>query len=681
MSRYTLGEVLGRGGMATVFRADDRQRGSSVAIKVLHPHLSGDEAMEEAFYREAELMKSLASPGVVEVFETTEIDGRPAIVMELLEGKTVRQWLAIEGTLSEEQALQVVRPVLEVLIEAHDRGIVHRDVKPDNILLDGQGMPRLIDFGIGQAEELVELANAGQIGTVEYMAPERIDGLAIDGRSDLYSTAVMLFELLCGHLPYRADSAAAVMKMHRNAEVSDPSFFAPEISPHLRQAIMIALAKYPEQRFDSAEEMLAMIEGRSDAGDREEIADHERWIALVESEELAHIMAAPVEEEGYEWVVFVPRPDEVFQHEGRRKFAAIRSILMDHGRFLQIPVAQAKQGAEETLEWTRLMQHNGVARGLSRKGAELVVEALEDAGIPSRHARRPRKRRREGRLVQLVGASQVGNIMLGALLILWAAFFLVAREGYAGSPPAWLDPAFVVFTITLGLSVGWFGTPAMAREFWYCRFSRAFLLDFCNPRRQRGRQRDEESEQIVGADHLHLARQMRSSRIRASFERGLNLSLHLLDFLEDTGLPGRPQVEAAIKELTELARELIEVEERIALVRPGELVSQIRALERQIADATDADDVGSAIERKSSLQDQLKARDKARHRQQLLAQHLLALTTDLEGMLRRCRSASPGARDVAGDIEWADTVLDFDSLRRCEESAEVESVISSTKDA
>lgn len=676
MSRYKLGEVLGRGGMATVFRAQDRHLGADVAIKILHPHLSGDEAMEEAFYREAELMKSLDSPGVVEVFETAEIDGRPAIVMELLEGKTVRQWLAGQETLSEEQALQVVRPVLEVLSEAHDRGILHRDIKPDNILLDDQGMPRLIDFGIGQAEELVELANAGQIGTVEYMAPERIDGLAIDGRSDLYSAGVMLFELLCGHLPYRADSAAAVMKMHRTAEVPDPSFFAPEISFHLSQAVMIALAKHPEQRFDSAGEMLAMLEGKGEAQNREEIAVHERWSSLVEAEELAHIMAAPVEEEGYEWVVFVPGPDEVFQREGRRKFDAIRSVLLDHKRYLQIPSEQAKQGAEASLNWTRLMQHNGVARGLSRRGAELVVEALDAAGIPSRHARRPRKRRREGRLVQLVGASQIGNIMLGALLILWAAFFLIAREGYAGSPPVWLDPAFVVFTITLGLSVGWFGTPAMAREFWYCRFSRAFLLDFCNPRQRR----DESSPQIVGADHLHLARKMRSSRIRASFERGLNISLHLLEFLEHSELPGRQQIEASIEELTELARELIAVEERIDHIRPGELVGQIRALERQIAAATAADDAASAMEQKLSLQEQLKSRDKAQRRQQQLAQHLLALTTALEGMLRHCRSTSPGDGDGAGEIKWADTVLDFDSLYKGEASAEVENVSSSTRD-
>lgn len=667
MSRYTLGEELGRGGMATVFRAEDGRDDSEVAIKGLHPHLAGDQAMVEAFYREAKLMKSLASPGVVEVYETTRVDGRPAIVMELLEGKTVRQWLAGQQKLSEQQALDVVRPVLEVLSEAHDAGIVHRDIKPDNILFDERGEPKLIDFGIGQAEELVELANAGQIGTVEYMAPERVDGLAIDGRSDLYSVGVMLFELLCGHLPYRADSAASVMKMHRNAYVPDPSYFAPEMSPHLSTAITIALAKHPEERFHSADEMLAMIEGRADVEDRQKIADHRRWRSLIEVQQRAEKWAAPVEEEGYEWVVFVPRPDEVFQRRGRQKFAALRSFLMEHSRYLQVAPERAEQPPEESLEWTRLMQHNGVARGLSRRGAEQVVEALDAADIPSRHARRRRRRRREGRLVQLVGGSPVGNIATGALLLVWTAFFLIARDGYAGTPPAWLDPAFVVFTVTLGLSVGWFGTPAMARELWYCRFSRAFLLDFCNPRQQ-----SEESPGIVATEHLELARQMRSSRIRASYERGLNMSLHLLDFLENSELPGRPQVEAAIEDLTALARELVDVEEQLAHFRPGELVHRIRGLERQIAAATEADIAESAMEHKSSLQEQLKTRDKAQARLQVLAQRLLALATDLEGLLRQCRGTATQADDVGGDEDEQATVLDFDSLRRGEDAPVVD---------
>ena len=675
MSRYTLGEELGRGGMATVFRAEDREDDTEVAIKLLHPHLSGDAAMVEAFYREAELMKSLKSPGVVSVYETTEIDGRPAIVMELLEGGTVRQLSARQEKLSEEQALEVVKPVLEVLSEAHDQGIVHRDIKPGNILLDGQKVPRLIDFGISQAEELVALANAGQIGTVEYMAPERIDGLAIDGRSDLYSVGVMLFELLCGHLPYRADSASAVMKMHRNAEVPDPSFFAPELSPHISRAIQIALAKHPEERFHNADEMLAMLEGRANIGDREKIAEHRRWRSLIESADMAELMAAPVEEEGYEWVVFVPRPDEVFQRDSRRKFTALRSYLLDHSRYLQIPVQQAEEPPDESLKWTRLMQHNGVARGLSRLGAEYVVEALDAADIPSRHARRSRRHRHESRLVQLIGGSQVGNIMLGTLLILWAAFFLIAREGYAGSsPPAWLDPAFIVFTITLGLSLGWFGTAAMAREFWYCRFSRAFLLDFCAPKRA-----EMQSEEIIGGAHLRLARQMRSSRVRASFEGGLNISLHLLDFLEDSELPGRQQVEAAIEDLTALARELVDVEQQIAHLRPGELIGQIRALDRQITVAESVDVAESVMEQKSSLQEQLKTRDKAQARLQILAQRLLELATDLDALLRQCRGASV----EAGDDAEEPTVLDFASLRRDkdEESTVAEVVISSTTGA
>lgn len=391
--RYALKEVIGRGGMATVYRAFDEAAEMDVAIKILHEHLIDDAAMVEALQREAAVMRRVDHPGVVDVYATVEIDGRPGIAMELCEGGDLRRRLARRGSFDEDEALDIVIPLLDTLAACHEEGLVHRDVKPHNVVFDDRENPRLIDFGIGQAEELMAADEAGQVGTVEYMAPERIDGLAIDGRSDLYSVGVLLFELLCGHVPYRAESASEVLRMHREADVPDARVFEPAVSAPVAEAIMCAMAKQPEKRFDHPEQMVAALRGE-DATDSE-IPGHSSWKALREHYGAHSSLGASAEGSGEEWVIYVP-PHLVEEgaRQGADYAAAIGELIDDYGPYLTVAddeghtVDSGGRGQE-------LVARYGIARGLSRQGAEALTKRLEHHNLLVRFNRRVRHRRRE----------------------------------------------------------------------------------------------------------------------------------------------------------------------------------------------------------------------------------------------------------------------------------------------
>ncbi|SJN11644.1 Serine/threonine protein kinase PrkC, regulator of stationary phase [Leucobacter sp. 7(1)] len=262
--RYAIGEFVGQGGMATVYRGTDTKLGRQVAIKVMKADLAGDEQFRSRFRQEAQSASRMAHPTVVRVFDAGDdliqtADGPkrlPFIVMEYVEGRNLRE-ITAERKLSSAEACRIVDSVLTALEYSHRAGIVHRDIKPANIMVTQSGQVKVMDFGIARA--VSETSSTLQqttaiLGTAAYFSPEQAKGEAIDARTDLYSTAVLLFELLTGVVPFRGDSAVAVAYQHVSERPKPPSEQNPEVSPELDRVVLYGLAKDRAKRFQSASE-------------------------------------------------------------------------------------------------------------------------------------------------------------------------------------------------------------------------------------------------------------------------------------------------------------------------------------------------------------------------------------------------------------------------------------------
>ncbi|MGP3970866.1 Stk1 family PASTA domain-containing Ser/Thr kinase [Streptomyces sp. 6N223] len=263
--RYELRKVLGRGGMAEVYLGHDARLGRPVAVKTLLPDLARDPAFQARFRREAQSAAALNHPAVVAVYDTGEdfVDGvsTPFIVMEYVEGSTLRELLTEGGRPRPERALEVCAGVLRALEYSHQGGIVHRDIKPGNIMLTDTGQVKVMDFGIARAMGEAGLTQtAAVVGTAHYLSPEQARGENVDARSDLYSTGCLLFELLTGRPPFTGDSAVSIAYQHVNEEPKPPSAFDAAITPEAEAVVLRALAKDREHRYESAAEMRADIE-------------------------------------------------------------------------------------------------------------------------------------------------------------------------------------------------------------------------------------------------------------------------------------------------------------------------------------------------------------------------------------------------------------------------------------
>jgi serine/threonine-protein kinase len=253
--RYTVVRKLGAGGMANVYLAEDQELGRRVAIKILNERHANDEQFVERFRREAKNAAALSHPNIVSIYDRGEAEGTYYIAMEYIDGRSLKELIVSRGPAPITVAVEYARQILSALRFAHRHGIVHRDIKPHNALVDAEGRVKVTDFGIARAGTS-QMTEAGSIvGTAQYLSPEQARGAPVDPRSDIYSLGVVLYELLTGAVPFNGDTPVEIAMKHLSALPEPPSARRAEIPRDLDLIVLRALAKDPEDRYQSAEEM------------------------------------------------------------------------------------------------------------------------------------------------------------------------------------------------------------------------------------------------------------------------------------------------------------------------------------------------------------------------------------------------------------------------------------------
>src|SRR5947209_6147985 len=258
--RYRIQRKLGAGGMANVYLAEDQELGRRVAIKILNERHANDDQFVERFRREAQNAAALAHPNIVSIYDRGEAEGTYYIAMEYLEGRSLKELIVGRGAAPISVAIDYARQILSALRFAHRNGIVHRDIKPHNVLVDGEGRVKVTDFGIARAGAS-QMTEAGSIvGTAQYLSPEQAKGTAVDQRSDIYSLGIVLYELLTGTVPFTGDTPVEIAMKHISETPAPPSERRPDVPHDLDLVVIRALAKDPADRYQSAEEMDADLE-------------------------------------------------------------------------------------------------------------------------------------------------------------------------------------------------------------------------------------------------------------------------------------------------------------------------------------------------------------------------------------------------------------------------------------
>jgi serine/threonine protein kinase len=259
--RYRLEAKLGSGGMSTVYLASDETLDRPVAVKVMHREMSEQEDQLQRFRQEARAVAKLTHPNVVAVIDAGEDGGHPYIVFEYVKGETLKQRISRLGALDPQEAIAYAIEVARGLAVAHARQMVHRDIKPQNVLIDDEGRAKLTDFGISRQLEQQGMTATGRVlGTTDYVSPEQAMGQGVDPRSDIYSLGVVLYEMLVGQVPFHADSQVGVAMKHVNEELPDVQHRRPEVSAAVALVVERATAKNPDERYQTIGEMIDDLE-------------------------------------------------------------------------------------------------------------------------------------------------------------------------------------------------------------------------------------------------------------------------------------------------------------------------------------------------------------------------------------------------------------------------------------
>lgn len=282
--RYEILEIIGEGGMALVFKAKDLRLNRLVAVKIMREDLMDDEEFRSRFYAEAHAVAMLSNQNIVAVYDVSQNPDIEYIVMELVDGITLRQYMDRRGALAWREVLHFSTQIARALAHAHERGIVHRDIKPQNVMMFRDGTAKVADFGIAALENEIYENNGQAIGSIHYIAPEQAKGENPDARSDIYSLGVVMYEMLTGKKPYEGETIGEIAVKHINAKPVMPSLLVADIPPELERISLKAMCADIIQRYQSAEEMLLELD------------------AFVQ----AQLRAAELEDEEYENPAVVP---------------------------------------------------------------------------------------------------------------------------------------------------------------------------------------------------------------------------------------------------------------------------------------------------------------------------------------------------------------------------------------
>ena len=281
--RYRVTRRLARGGMATVYVAQDERLERPVALKVMHPHLAESDAFVERFHREARAAARIVHPGVVSVFDQGVVSGQGFLVMELIDGTNLRALLNAQGAVTIPQALRYTTDILEALRAAHRMGVIHRDIKPENILVPTDGPAKVADFGLARAvSEGSTSATGNMLGTVAYIAPEIAQTAKADARSDLYSVGIMLYEMLTGAVPWADESPLQIVHHHASDDVPSPSADLPWIPREIDDLVAALTARDPANRCADASDALDLV-ARAAASIPSDIANRRAEVAREDS--------------------------------------------------------------------------------------------------------------------------------------------------------------------------------------------------------------------------------------------------------------------------------------------------------------------------------------------------------------------------------------------------------------
>ena len=280
--RYEILDVIGEGGMAIVYRALDHRLNRYVAVKIMRDDMAEDEEFRRRFCAESHAVAMLSNPNIVSVYDVSHSDEREYIVMELISGITLKQYMESKGALDWKEVVHFTKQIARALAHAHERGIIHRDIKPQNIMLLRDGTLKVADFGIAALENEVYENNGQTIGSIHYIAPEQARGNSPDARSDIYSLGVVMYEMLTGKLPYTGDSLAEIAVKHMNVRPEPLRVSAPSVPEELERITLKAMSPDLANRFQSANELLEALDEFTHNNMLQEAADE----SLEEAEEL-----------------------------------------------------------------------------------------------------------------------------------------------------------------------------------------------------------------------------------------------------------------------------------------------------------------------------------------------------------------------------------------------------------
>lgn len=277
--RYEILECIGEGGMAIVYKAMCHRLNRYVAVKIMRDEMAADEEFRRRFCAESQAVAMLSHPNIVAVYDVSHSDDIEYIVMELIDGITLKQYMDRRGKLSWKETLHFSKQIAKALSHAHERGIIHRDIKPQNIMLLRDGTIKVGDFGIAALENEIDENNGQAIGSIHYIAPEQARGNCPDARSDIYSLGVVMYEMLTGQLPYTGDTLGEIAVKHMNADPVLPHELNSEIPPELEAITLKAMSPKLEDRYQSAKDLLedleAITQSQMKADEEEEVVETE----------------------------------------------------------------------------------------------------------------------------------------------------------------------------------------------------------------------------------------------------------------------------------------------------------------------------------------------------------------------------------------------------------------------